>query len=161
MIATLESRRRLRAALRGSLRRMRPTQLGSVRDPAELASLPAGVKDKAMDWIHIYAGFIAPSRGALVWDPTAFTLPSYARHPAEQARIFPLSWGFDNEILLSAVYHRQWPPEEQIINGEMKRVIPSGLDLASAPTLTPEAISRISLVATRNQQTYSTAVHPP
>jgi hypothetical protein len=107
------------------------TQLGSVRDPAELASLPAGVKDKAMDWIHIYAGFIAPSRGALVWDPTAFTLPSYARHPAEQARIFPLSWGFDNEILLSAVYHRQWPPEEQIINGEMKRVIPSGLDLAT------------------------------
>jgi hypothetical protein len=67
----------------------------------------------------------------LVWDPTAFTLPSYARHPAEQARIFPLSWGFDNEILLSAVYHRQWPPEEQIINGEMKRVIPSGLDLAT------------------------------
>lgn len=106
------------------------TQLGSVRDPAELAKLPADVKARAMDWIHVYAGFIAPSRGALVWDPAASALPAYARHPAEHARIFPLSWGFDNEILFSTVYHRHWPVEEQIINGELKRVIPSGLDLA-------------------------------
>lgn len=108
------------------------TQLGSVRDPAELASLSADVKAKAMDWIFVYAGFIAPSRGALVWNPAASTLPTYARHPAEQARIFPLSWGFDNEILFSTVYHRNWPVEEQIINGESKRVIPSGLDVAAA-----------------------------
>jgi hypothetical protein len=108
------------------------TQLGAVRDPAELASLPADVKTKAMSWIHVYANFIAPSRGALVWDPSATALPSYTRHPAEHTRIFPLSWGFDNEILFSNVYHRHWPVEEQIINGELARVIPSGLDVAAA-----------------------------
>jgi len=107
------------------------TQLGAVRDPAELASLPADVKVKAMSWIHVYAGFIAPSRGAVVWDPAATAPPSFARHPAERASIFPLSWGFDNEILFSTVYHRKWPVDEQIANGVLYRVIPSGLDLAA------------------------------
>jgi hypothetical protein len=67
----------------------------------------------------------------LVWDTSVTTLPSYARHPAEHAGIFPLSWGFDNEILFSNVYHRHWPVEQQIINGELARVIPSGLDVAA------------------------------
>lgn len=107
------------------------TQLGAVRDPAELGSLSPDVKAKAMSWIHVYAGFIAPSRAAVVWDPAATAPPSYARHPAERASIFPLSWGFDNEILFSTVYHRKWPVDEQIANGELYRVIPSGLDLAA------------------------------
>jgi hypothetical protein len=107
------------------------TQLGAVRDPAELGSLSPDVKAKAMSWIHVYAGFIAPSRAAVVWDPAATAPPSYAHHRAERASIFPLSWGFDNEILFSTVYHRKWPVDEQIANGELYRVIPSGLDLAA------------------------------
>ena len=43
-----------------------------------------------------------------------------------------MSWGFDNEVLLSTVFHPNWPPAEQITGPEGARVVPSGLDLAAA-----------------------------
>ncbi len=52
--------------------------------------------------------------------------------PAPARKIFPLSWGFDNEVLLSTVYHSDWPAAEQITGPKGVRGLPSGLDLAAA-----------------------------
>ena len=41
-----------------------------------------------------------------------------------------MSFGFDNEVLLSTVYHPCWPLAEQIGADEDTRRLPSGLDLA-------------------------------
>jgi hypothetical protein len=108
------------------------TQLADVRDAAALNSLPADARAKAMRWIAAYLPYIAPSRAPLVWSRQAFSPPPYARHPAKKAQIFPLSWGFDNEILLATVYHRDWPEPEQIKGEHRNRLLPSGLDLAAA-----------------------------
>ncbi len=97
-----------------------------------LNSLPAEVQAKAVQWIASYQGFIAPSRAPLVWSLGTFHPPAYALHPLDTEQIFPLSWGFDNEVLLSTVYHPNWPPAEQIAGTEGPRLLPSGLDLATA-----------------------------
>jgi hypothetical protein len=62
----------------------------------------------------------------------AFVPPSFALHPVTSPQIFPLSWGFDNEVLLSTVYHSDWPAAEQITGPKGPRGLPSGLDLAAA-----------------------------
>jgi hypothetical protein len=102
-------------------------------DAAELASLPAEVKAKALAWIGVYRHYIAPSRAPLVWSSQSSEAPTFARHPLDETQVFPLSWGFDNEVLLSTVFHDAWPPAEQIQTpgGERKRLLPSGLDLAA------------------------------
>lgn len=110
------------------------TTLAATKTGAEpLNSLPADVQAKAIQWIASYQGFIAPSRAPLVWSREPFSPPDYALHPGGSLQIFPLSWGFDNEVLLSTVYHPGWPPTEQIINPDgARRLLPSGLDLAAA-----------------------------
>lgn len=109
------------------------TELAAKRGAKNLNSLPAEVNAKAMQWIAAYQGFIAPSRAPLVWLPGSFQPPAYARHLLEKEQIFPLSWGFDNEVLLATVYHQGWPEDEQIIERDGKaRILPSGLDLATA-----------------------------
>jgi hypothetical protein len=109
------------------------TELAKEKGARDLNSLPADVNAKAMQWIAAYQGFIAPSRAPLVWSQESFHPPAYALHPLDTRQIFPLSWGFDNEVLLSTVYHEHWPEDEQIIGRDGKgRVLPSGLDLAAA-----------------------------
>ena len=101
-------------------------------DPSALASLPPAVKTKAMQWIRSYQDYIAPGRVPLAWDHDSFAPPAYTRHLDDHATIFPLSWGFDNEVLLTTVFHRNWPRPEQIVGRSGPRIVPSGLDVAAA-----------------------------
>ncbi len=105
-----------------------PNQL----DPAELAALPEEVKTKALAWIAAYQDYIAPPRSPLLWTTRSFVRAAWARHPGERAAVFPLSWGFDNEVLLSTVFHANWPAPQQVTGAGGPRVLPSGLDLAAA-----------------------------
>lgn len=97
----------------------------------ELNALPSEIKEYAVQWIQSYRGFIAPSRSKLVWSNYKNVFPPYLQYPGKDLSIFPLSWGFDNEVLYSTVYHQDVPFEKQIadINGN-PRMLPSGLDLA-------------------------------
>jgi hypothetical protein len=97
----------------------------------ELSGLPSEIAEPAETWINAYAGFIAPSRSKMVWKGVQQSLPEYCQHPAKTPAIFPLSWGFDNEILYSTIYHRNLPEELQIKGPEGERLLPSGLDLAA------------------------------
>jgi len=108
------------------------TTAAAAIDATPLNALPADVKAKALQWIAAYTPFIAPSRSPLVWSADAFAAPAFALHPGASPQIFPLSWGFDNEVLLSTVYHSDWPAAEQITGPTGARVLPSGLDLAAA-----------------------------
>jgi hypothetical protein len=97
-----------------------------------LQSLPDAIKSKALQWIAPYRRFIAPPRAPLVWAGSDNELPPYARHPVKEARLFPLSWGFDNEVLLSTVYHPDWPESEQITGAAGPRLMASAGDVAAA-----------------------------
>ncbi len=108
------------------------TTAAAAIDATPLNSLPEDVKAKAMQWIAAYSAYIAPSRSALVWSTGTFVPPAFALHPVISPQIFPLSWGFDNEVLLSTVYHSDWPAAEQITGPKGPRGLPSGLDLAAA-----------------------------
>ncbi len=99
---------------------------------ADLASLPPAVKAKARSWIAAYEPFVAPGRAPVVFDDRPFTPPPYASHPAEGPGLFPLSFGFDNEVFLTTVFHESWPAPEQIQDPGNRRLLPSGLDLAAA-----------------------------
>lgn len=100
-------------------------------DIVQLKALPAAVIQHAQAWINVYTPFIAPSKRPLIWGSTT-TIPKYVRHPEDKAQVFPLSWGMDNEILFTTVYHSDLPAEEQIIGPQgQKRLLPSGLDIAS------------------------------
>ena len=108
------------------------TTVAAAIDATPLNALPDDVKAKAMQWIGAYTAYIAPSRSPLVWSTGTFVPPAFAQHPGTSPQIFPLSWGFDNEVLLSTVYHSDWPAAEQITGPKGPRVLPSGLDLAAA-----------------------------
>jgi hypothetical protein len=108
------------------------TTAAAAIDATPLNSLPDDVKAKALQWIAAYTAYIAPSRSPLVWSTGAFVPPAFALHPVTSPQIFPLSWGFDNEVLLSTVYHSDWPAAEQITGPKGPRGLPSGLDLAAA-----------------------------
>ena len=108
------------------------TTVSAAIDATPLNSLPDDVKAKAMQWIGAYSAYIAPSRSPLVWNSGAFIPPAFALHPGASPQVFPLSWGFDNEVLLSTVYHSDWPAAEQITGPKGARGLPSGLDLAAA-----------------------------
>jgi hypothetical protein len=108
------------------------TALAAARGADDLEKLPSEVKAEALQWIAAYQPFIAPSRSPLMWNTTAFVPPAFARHPLDKQQIFPLSWGFDNEVLLSTVYQSAWPQAEQVTGPNGPRVLPSGLDLAAA-----------------------------
>jgi len=95
---------------------------------AELENLPADIAKYAENWINSYAGFIAPGNSPLVWKNTKRSIPSYCRYPQPEKTLFPLSWGFDNEVFHSTVEHRHIP-EELRVEG---RMLPSGPDIAAA-----------------------------
>jgi len=99
----------------------------------ELNSLPSDAKNDAQDWIKSYKGFIASSRSPLIWDGLSNEVPVYCQHPSKNLSLFPLSWGFDNEVLFSTVYHKNYPPELTIENANKDgRDIPSGLDIVAS-----------------------------
>lgn len=98
----------------------------------ELNLLPTEINAYAEKWIKSYSGFIAPSRSPLVWKNLKQTLPGYCRYPQSEPALFPLSWGFDNEILYSTVYHSDFPSELQVKGPGGERMLPLGVDLAAA-----------------------------
>ena len=97
----------------------------------ELLSLPPEILNLANQWIDSYSGFIAPSRSPLIWNESKNKIPSYCLYPQKENVLFPLSWGFDNEIFYSTIYHINLPTEYQIIGPKGKREYPSGLDIAA------------------------------
>lgn len=99
---------------------------------ADLANLPPAVKAKARTWIAAYEPFIAPGRAPVVFDDKPFAPPAWASHPADGPGLFPLSFGFDNEVFLTTVFHESWPASEQVQDPGNRRLLPSGLDLAAA-----------------------------
>ncbi len=99
---------------------------------ANLASLPASVQDRARSWIRTYLAFIAPSRAPSLWRGLPSTPPVYAHHLLTNPALFPLAFGFDNEVLLSTVFHSDWTAEEEITGPNGPRLLPSGLDVAAA-----------------------------
>jgi hypothetical protein len=98
----------------------------------ELNALPPVINAFAEKWITSYSGFISPSRSPLVWKNLKQTIPGYCQYPQKGFTIFPLSWGFDNEVLYSTVYHPTLPSELQVKGASGERMLPTGLDLASA-----------------------------
>jgi hypothetical protein len=98
----------------------------------ELNNLPVDVLKDAETWIRSYQGLIAPSRAPLVWKCISQILPPYCKVPVNQKTVFPLSWGFDNEVLYSAVYHPDAPAGLQVQGASGPRLLPSGLDIAAA-----------------------------
>jgi hypothetical protein len=110
------------------------TRLSSLEsmNTAELRDLPPEVRSAALRWIGAYEQMIAPSRSALVWQDAPLPLPDYVRHPGTTPVLFPLSWGFDNEVLYSTIYHDAFPAPEQIQSAANKRLMPSALDIAAA-----------------------------
>jgi hypothetical protein len=110
---------------------------GRMNDPkrkeimSELKALPPEVQNEALAWVVSYHGFIAPSRSFLVWKEGAAAQTAHTRHPSPIPTLFPLSWGFDNEVLYSTVYHPHLPAAEQVYGPGGERLSPSGLDLAS------------------------------
>jgi len=98
----------------------------------EWNKVPSDVSGYAEKWIGSYSGFLAPTRATLVWSDQKSEIPAYCEHPATDKALFPLSWGFDNEVLNTTVYHDNWPLDQQIRNGSKDRLLPSGLDLAAA-----------------------------
>ena len=97
----------------------------------ELNSMPKEIRQLGLDWIKGYTGFISGSRHPLIWQE-AVTISPFATENSKPT-IFPLSWGFDNEVLNKSLYHPDYPSDRQIVksNGE-GRSLPTGLDFAAA-----------------------------
>lgn len=104
---------------------------GTIVPHDDLLRVSPEIAAKAHSWITAYDVLIAPSRSPVVWRDQQ-PLPVYTGHPLENTRLFPLSWGMDNEVLLSTVYHDKWPEAEQIKGPAGFRLTPSGLDVAAA-----------------------------
>jgi hypothetical protein len=98
----------------------------------ELRQLPPDVKTTALRWIASYQDMIAPSRSPLLWQDKPAAPPQYVKHPQTAPVLFPLSWGYDNEILFSTVFHSDLPANERIDGPSGPRVMPSSLDMAAA-----------------------------
>jgi len=106
-------------------------QMGKKAVLPELNNLPASISGLALKWIQSYSGFISSSRSPLVWNGLKNTVPKYCQYPQKNLKIFPLSWGFDNEILNSTVYHEDYPKDLTVSGPGGLRLLPSGLDLAT------------------------------
>lgn len=111
------------------------TRLAAENDKAlqELDAMPPALKQKAVAWISPYGNFISASRSPLAWSNAAFRKPGYVKHGGGKAKVFPLSWGLDNEILNSTVYHPSWPKADQVDgpNGAL-RLMATTLDMPAA-----------------------------
>ena len=100
----------------------------------ELENLPTEISKYAINWIDSYSEFIAPSRSSLVWKNLKTAIPQYCQYPKKEKAIFPLSWGFDNEIFYNTVYHEDWVENMRIAGPagrDSGRFLPSGLDIAA------------------------------
>lgn len=96
-------------------------------DIAALAVLSPETRELARAWTEAYRSFIAPSRAGQGWTGAAAEA-GYASRPADKPRLFPLSWGWDNEVLDNAMHHADHPLE----GPKGKRMLPMGLDLPMA-----------------------------
>ncbi len=94
---------------------------------AQLTALSPKAKNAATAWVRSYLPFIAGPRAELIWNNQLVTPVAYARDPHAAPTVFPLAWGFDNEILHGTVMHTDWPAAEQI----HQRLLPSSLDIAA------------------------------
>jgi hypothetical protein len=133
------------------------TYVSNKLDTPVLSSLPEPTQALARAWMASYEGYIAPSRAPTVWSKGAFKPPPYLSKPKEKPALFPLSWGFDNEVLFTNVFHCDTPlpqrmqgpprpgekvaPELLAVTAECEpaqreprvpRLLPSGLDVAAA-----------------------------
>jgi Protein of unknown function (DUF3160) len=121
----------------------------SDEDTALLRGLDPAVGQAAQAWNSVYRPFIASSRLALVWGGEAGAIAS---HQGESGtRLFPLSWGWDNEALDNVVFHSAWPPAEQIRDRDgAGRMLPSGLDFAAIAgnRLARDILDRSGVLAT-------------
>ena len=97
----------------------------------ELENLPTEISKYAIYWIMSYLEFIAPPNSPLIWKNPKTEIPKYSQFPKKGKSIFPLSWGFDNEIFNSVVYHDDFPEDKRIEGPNGIRVLPSGLDIAA------------------------------
>jgi len=98
----------------------------------ELNTLPAEIRKFAEQWIECYTGFIAGSRTPMVWSGLKNKRPAYNQYPGPGNTVFPLSWGYDNEVMFTDVYHDNVPADKQITGAGGARLLPSGLDVAAA-----------------------------
>jgi hypothetical protein len=97
----------------------------------ELGTLPNDIQAIAENWIKTYSGFISPSRSPLVWNNMKQSIPSYCQYPKKELSVFPLSWGFDNEILNSTIFRLEAPSDLQVRGPKGERMLPSGIDMAA------------------------------
>ena len=97
----------------------------------ELEKLPSNISQYALNWINSYSEFIAPSRSSLVWKNLKTEIPKYCQYPNKWKAIFPLSWGFDNEVFYSTVYHEDFPENLRMEGLNGARLLPSGVDIAT------------------------------
>ncbi len=104
--------------------------LPRIKENEVFSRLSPGTKSAAIRWIQAYEPFIAPSRSPHLFGESAKPRP-WIRHPGREALLFPLAWGFDNEILDSTVFHASWPEAEQVKGSGGPRLVPSGLDVAA------------------------------
>ena len=119
-------------------------------DVALLRGLDPTVARAAEAWIGSYAPFIAPSRNDLVWSDKRDKSAAASHDGPPGARIFPLSWGWDNEALDNSIYHQSWPASEQIVAADgTRRLLPSGLDFAAVAgnALAYELLDQAGLLA--------------
>jgi len=94
----------------------------------ELRTVSSLVSGAAANWIDTYRPFIAPSRIPLIWNSEKERLSVASHAPkGSEAGVFPLSWGWDNEVLDNVIEHSWWPEDEQVTG----RTTPSGLDFAA------------------------------
>lgn len=123
-------------------------------DSAELLALPKPLSEAALAWANAYGAFVAESRSPLAWASSPNQVASYAREAGTEAKLFPLAWGFDNEIFHNTSYRANWPRNLQV-SADLPRMLPSGLDIAAvlgsdlAMTLLKPQIQRHPVLALR------------
>lgn len=96
----------------------------------EIKQLPKPLSVAATTWARSYDSLIAPSRATLAWSSQTPASATYARESDPEAKLFPLGWGFDNEIFHNTTYRQNWPKELQV-SPNHPRALPSGLDIAA------------------------------
>ncbi|WP_431265863.1 hypothetical protein ACQ859_11345 [Roseateles chitinivorans] len=113
-------------------------------EAAEWARMPETVRAPLRRWVGCYLPFIAGTRSDTFF-PVGASVPPYAKHPLTKKRLFPLSWGLDNEIFDRVVLHREREGRERV-----QRQLPSGLDIA---TVFGNALARSVLAGTSRRST--------
>ncbi len=95
-------------------------------DVALLRSLPPAVGKAAGQWLSTYRAFVARARGPSAWADGPAPA-DHVRRPLKTAQLFPLSWGWDNEIFDNTVHH----PDQPMAGPGGDRLMPTGFDVAA------------------------------